>query len=161
MTNRPIVWKELTGNGKQTTVTRVKERQDLDNDAPTIEKERSAFQQWFSKLDPRIAVVDVARDEDDGGDSFILTTSSMAYLERIVAFFKETNAVQYEVKIGEHAVPIADKPTIPLKPVQRTVVVYRKALKKLKRSPCLTLFYSTVCMLLISYLLSLVYRIAL
>lgn len=134
--------------------------QGLDNDETTIEKERLSLQKQLALLNPAMSVVSVERDEDGTGDSFILNTLSLQYTEMITALFKE-NAIQYSVEKHLEPVPLEGGPSTSYRPMQRTVVVYRRALKKLKRSPYLTLFYSILCLGILSFVGRLFFRIVL
>ena len=132
---------------------------DLDNDRETINKETSQFGQMLAKLSPNVGIVDVEEEDDGMGNRFLLRTTSLKYMDAIKALFKDS--VQYEVTTEICRVPQEGGPDDSLRPLQRTVTIYRKALKKLKRPLSLTLLYSSVCVATIIYCLVLFYRIVL
>ena len=144
----------------KTTTTTTKVSNELDNDAATLEKDRSYFQQLFAKLNPDISVVEIEADDNGVGDRFILNAVSIRYLDAIKALLKD-NAVQYEVEDDLHRIPLEGGPSKSYKAIQHTVTIYRRALKKLKRSPSLTIMYSATCLIVIAFFLSLFYRIVL
>jgi len=129
----------------------------LDNDRETMNKETAQFGQLLAKVDPSVEIVDVEEDEDGMGNRFLLRTTSLKYLEAIKALFKDS--VQYEVETDTCRVPQEGGPDTSLRPLQRTVTIYRKALKKLKRPLSITLVYSSICVSAIAYCLLLFYRI--
>lgn len=130
---------------------------ELDNDEETLNKEKTLFSQLLAKLSPTIGIVDMEEDEDGKGNRFLLRTPSLRYVDEIRALFKDS--VQYEVNTEICRVPQEGGPLHSLRPSQRTVTIYRRALKKLKRPLSLTLFYTSLCMVLIGCCLLLFYRI--
>ncbi len=135
--------------------------ENLDNEDSTLEKERAAFNSLLAtKVSPGISVVSIERDDDGLSDRFVLNKLSIRYLARIRDLFRE-NAVQYEVTDGLYPVPIeGGTPQLQhYRPIQHTVVINRHALRKLKRSPALTLFYAGLCAVALAYVALLFYRI--
>jgi hypothetical protein len=131
----------------------------LDNDPVTLEKERATFEQKLrQQVNPAISIFSIEGDEDGYGDRFVLNTSSLTYIDKIKDFFKD-NAVQYEVGVGIHSVPIEGGPSKFLTPRQQTVHIYRKAVLKLKRSPLLTFAGAAVCLALIAFFVATFLRI--
>lgn len=133
---------------------------DLDNDAATLQKERTVFERMLSKINPDITIVNIESEEDGTSNTFILNTVSVSYADAIIGLFKD-NAVQYEVDRGLYAVPIEGGPSKSYTPMQRTMAIHRRALKKQKRSLLLTFFYTIVCIGVVSLLARLFYRIVL
>lgn len=129
----------------------------LDNDCETIHKETSQFGQMLAKVDPSVEIVDVEEEDDGMANRFLLRTTSLKYLEAIKALFKDS--AQYEVEIETCKVPQEGGPDSSLRPLQRTVTIYRKALKRLKRPLPVTIVYSGICVAAITYCLLLFYRI--
>lgn len=130
---------------------------ELDNDEDTLNKEKTVFGELLAKLSPVIGIVEVEEDHDGKGNTFLLRTPSLMYVEEIKALFKDS--IQYEVNTEICRVPQEGGPLKSLRPSQRTVTIYRRALKKLKRPLPLTLFYSSLCMVAIGFCLILFYRI--
>ncbi len=145
---------------KKVSTQRTVTNQDLDNDPQTLEKERTVFSEQLNKLGSNLGIVDVEEDEDGRGNTYILRTTSLKYLDAIKALFKD-RAIQYDVDIDFYPVPQEGGPDASLRPSLRTVAVYRKALKRLKRPLPVTFFYTSLTAVAILICLFFFYKIVL
>ena len=96
--------------------------------------------------------------DKSGRDVFVLTTSSLNFIESIKTFFIDKK-LQYEVKEDYFNTAVAGKESNGLKPRQLTTAIVRMPLKKLNRALPLTVMATGCCMCVLVTLLTLIYRI--
>ena len=120
------------------------QKNEFDNDAQTLENEKSRFQRMLASLNNKIRVNHLEHDSE-GRDLFVLTVESIEFLSGIRNLFKDAG-VRYDVDVGGYPVPIKNDDSGKL-PLQNTVFISRIPLRKLNRSLFSTflksLFYVT------------------
>jgi len=130
---------------------------EFDNDAVTLEKERSRFQSMLSTLSPRIRVDHLEQDKQ-GRDLFVLTAESLDFLTGIRNLFKDSG-VQYDIDVGVYNTPIKGNDTSSMRPLQNTAVISRLPLRKLKGSLFLTLLACVFSIVGVAYFSLAFYRV--
>jgi hypothetical protein len=129
----------------------------LDNDPATLEKDINTFESMLARLSPLVRIDHMEKDKS-GRDIFVLTTSSLNFIESIKTFFSDKK-LQYEVKEDYFNTAVAGKESNGLKPRQLTTAIVRMPLKKLNPSLPWTILATGCCMCILVTLLTLFFRI--
>jgi hypothetical protein len=129
----------------------------LDNDPATLEKDRNTFQSMLARLSPRVRIDHIEKD-NLGRDIFVLTTSSLNFIESIKTFFID-KTLQYQVQADYFNTAVEGKESNGLKPKQLTVAIARMPLKVPSRYLPGTILATGCCICVLITLLTFLYRI--